>query len=183
MTYYFRCRVQNESLHSQSRFRDLQRISRGKLDRLLRTTTEFTLCALDRYGLRDHLPARPTLTPLIRFLYIGSHICSTLPSEPVLRRRPCASISLHPYQVVKRTYTFKLSNMLGTQKKGAELIRAVFQKVGTTRTCFHPLRAQDHRWLRDSPAAPAWPFRPLHGAWRAVRHAFRVVRQESFRSR
>src|SRR5579859_110224 len=113
----FRCRVQNGSLHPQSRFRDLQRISRGKLDRLLRATTEFTLCVFDRYGLRDHLPARPTLTPQIRFLYIGSRICSTLPSDPASRRRPCALLSLHLYQVVKRTLTFELSSMLGIQKK------------------------------------------------------------------
>jgi hypothetical protein len=32
-------------------------------DRFPRATTEFTLCVLDRYGLRDHWPARPTLTP------------------------------------------------------------------------------------------------------------------------
>ena len=113
----FRCRAQNESLHSQSHFRDPQRISRGKLDRLLRATTEFTPCAFDRYGLRDHVPARPTLTPQIQFLYIGSRICSTLFSDSALRRRPCASLSLHLYQVVKRTLTFKLSNMLGTHKK------------------------------------------------------------------
>jgi hypothetical protein len=37
------------------------------------------------YGLRDHWPARPTLTPQIQFLYIGSRICSTLPSDPALR--------------------------------------------------------------------------------------------------
>jgi hypothetical protein len=36
-----------------------------------------------------------------------------------LTTTPCASLSLHLYQVVKRTFTFKLSNMLGTQKKGA----------------------------------------------------------------
>src|SRR5271168_1483129 len=30
--------------------------------------------------------------PLIRFLYIGSHLCSTLLSDPASRRRPCASL-------------------------------------------------------------------------------------------
>ena len=62
-------------------------------------------------------PLAPTLTPQIRFLYIGSRICSTLPSDSASRRRPCALLSLHLYQVVKRILTFKLSNMLGTQKK------------------------------------------------------------------
>src|SRR5947209_15647948 len=95
----------------------MQQISRDKFDRFPRSTTEFTLCALDRNGLCDPWPARPTLTPQIRFLYIGSRFCSTLPSDPASRRRPCASLSLHLYQVVKRTCTSKLSNMLGTQNK------------------------------------------------------------------
>ena len=56
--------------------------------------------------------------PHIRFLFIGSRVCSTLPSDPASRRRPCASLSLHPHQVVKRTFTSKLSNMLGVQAKG-----------------------------------------------------------------
>ena len=41
------------------RFRDKRQISRGKFDRLPRTTAGFTTCALDGYGLRCHLPARP----------------------------------------------------------------------------------------------------------------------------
>src|SRR5215471_7753769 len=120
--YYARGRLllqdQDELLHPPSRFRDMQQISRDKFDCFLRATTEFTLCVLARYGLRDHWPARPTLTPPIRFLYIGSRICSTLPSDPASRRRPCASLSLLLYQDVKRTFTSKLSNMLGVPKKG-----------------------------------------------------------------
>src|SRR5208282_1612174 len=53
----------------------------------------------------------------IRFLFIGSRLCSTLLSDPASRRRPCASLSLHLHQVVKRTFTSKLSNMLGTLKE------------------------------------------------------------------
>ena len=63
--------------------------------------------------------------PQIRFLYIGSRfwptllwstlLWSTLLSDPASRRRPCASLSLRLHQPVKRTFTFKLSNMLGTQ--------------------------------------------------------------------
>jgi len=30
--------------------------------------------------------------PQIRFLYIGSYVCSTLLSDPASRRRPCASL-------------------------------------------------------------------------------------------
>ena len=62
--------------------------------------------------------------PLIRFLYIGSCVCSTLLSDPASRRRPCASLSLHLHQVVKRTFTSELSNMLGTQRKGAPTVPA-----------------------------------------------------------
>ena len=36
--------------------------------------------------------------PRIRFLFIGSRLCSTLPSDPASRRRPCASLILHRHQ-------------------------------------------------------------------------------------
>src|SRR5205807_10327819 len=67
---------------------DTGQISRGKLNRLRCTTAGSTLRALDGYGLRDTLPARPALTPRIRFLFIGSHLCFTLPSDPASRRQP-----------------------------------------------------------------------------------------------
>jgi hypothetical protein len=66
-------------------------------------------------GFAIHCPLARHGMPLIRFLYIGSCVCSTLLSDPASRRRPCASLSLHLHQVVKRTFTSKLSNMLGTQ--------------------------------------------------------------------
>src|SRR5208282_5751213 len=59
--------------------------------------------------------------PHIRFLFIGSRVCSTLLSDPASRRRRCASLSLHLHQVVKRTFTSKLSNMLGTRKCTVDL--------------------------------------------------------------
>src|SRR5208282_802781 len=58
----------------------------------------------------------PAVGLFIRFLFIGSRLCSTLLSDPASRRRPCASLSLHLHQVVKRTFTSQLSNMLGTPK-------------------------------------------------------------------
>src|ERR1035441_826324 len=57
--------------------------------------------------------------PQIRFLYIGSYVCSTLLSDPPSPERPCASLLLHLHQVVEGTFTPELSNMLGTQTKGA----------------------------------------------------------------
>ena len=59
--------------------------------------------------------------PLIRFLYIGSCVYSTLLSHLASRRRRCASLSLHLHQVVKRTFTFELSNMPGTHAKSRQL--------------------------------------------------------------
>jgi hypothetical protein len=55
--------------------------------------------------------------PPIQFLSIGSRVCSTLLSDFASRLGPCASLSLHLHQAVKRTFTSKLANMLGTQKK------------------------------------------------------------------
>src|SRR6266576_7244785 len=46
--------------------------------------------------------------PHIRFLYIGSRLCSALLSGLASRRvlfHPCASLSLHVHHVVKRIYT------------------------------------------------------------------------------
>jgi len=37
--------------------------------------------------------------PRIRFLFIGSRLCSALPSDPASRRRPCALLTLHLHQV------------------------------------------------------------------------------------
>src|SRR5260370_18295972 len=67
---------------------DTGQISRGKLNRLRCTTAGSTLRALDGYGLRDPLPARPALAPRIRFLFIGSHLFFPLPSNPPSRRLP-----------------------------------------------------------------------------------------------
>src|SRR5215469_7745594 len=58
--------------------------------------------------------------PPLRFLFIGSHLCSTLLSGPASRRvgfYPGASLSLHLHHVVNRTFTSQLSNMVGTQNK------------------------------------------------------------------
>src|SRR5262249_51906310 len=74
----------------------------------------------------DFMGASPLVRhrmPRIWFLYIGSYVCSTLLSDPASRRRPCASLSLHLHQVVKRTFTFELSNMLGTLAVGISVAR------------------------------------------------------------
>ena len=76
MTYYASadfCPVAT-SRSSQSLYSDAEQTSRGKFNRLQCTTAESTLRVLDEYGLCDVLPARPTLAPLIRFLFIGPHL-------------------------------------------------------------------------------------------------------------
>ena len=49
--------------------------------------------------------ARPPLTPRYPVRVPGSRVCSTLPSDPASRRRPCASLTLHLHQVESKTFT------------------------------------------------------------------------------
>lgn len=56
--------------------------------------------------------------PHIRFLFVRSWLCSTLPSDPASRRRPCASLVLRHHQAGRGTFTPKLLCMPGTQRKG-----------------------------------------------------------------
>jgi hypothetical protein len=56
-----------------------------------------------------------TVGLFIRFWFIGSRLCVAL-LQTRLATTPCASLSLHLHQVVKRTFTFKLPTMLGTQE-------------------------------------------------------------------
>src|ERR1039458_9129044 len=67
---------------------------------------------------------------VIRFLFIGSRLCSTLLSYPASRRRPCALLSLHLHQVVKRTSTSKLSIMLGTQANRGSDVASPARRFG-----------------------------------------------------
>src|SRR5438270_296732 len=69
------------------------------------TTAASTLCALDGYGLRHLALARPPLTPLMRFLFIGSHLCATLPPDLASRQMPLRFAILHLHQVECGTCT------------------------------------------------------------------------------
>ena len=57
---------------------------------------------------------RPAL-PRIRFLFVRSRLCSTLPSDGPSRFRPCASLVLHLHQVAQGTFTPGTPGMPGTQ--------------------------------------------------------------------
>src|SRR5262245_23642898 len=63
---------------------------------------------------------RPAL-PRIRFLFVGSRLCSTLPSDGPSRFRPCALLVLHLHQVAQGTFTPKLSDMSDIQDAARRL--------------------------------------------------------------
>src|SRR5438477_6140015 len=96
----------------------MQQISRGKFNRLPRTTAGFTTSALMDVGFAISCSLARHRRPQIQFLFIGSRVCSALLSDLASRLSPCASLSLRLHQAVKRTFTSKLSNLLGTQQKG-----------------------------------------------------------------
>ena len=54
--------------------------------------------------------------PLIRFLFVGSRVCSTLPSDGPSRDLicPCALLALRLHQAVQGTFTPRLLNMPDT---------------------------------------------------------------------
>jgi hypothetical protein len=56
---------------------------------------------------------RPGL-PHIRFPFVGSRFCSTLPSDGPSRFRPCALLVLHLHQVAQGTCTPRTPDMPGT---------------------------------------------------------------------
>ena len=104
---------------------------------------------------------RPGL-PQIRFLFVRSRLCSTLPSDPASRRRPCASLALHLHQVVQGTCTLRLSNMLGTR-----LNRSAVGKTQVSFTVRRPQRLAPPTptSLRACTDAPCRAILRLGGAW------------------
>jgi hypothetical protein len=85
--------------------------------------------------------------------------CSTLPRDPTSRRRPCASLSLHLYQVVKRTYTSKLSTPARrTANKKGPLRGPILLQPRTRRKCavVSCLLAAYLRALRLPRTLPRW---------------------------
>jgi len=87
------CPAIRSPLGSLSRVATTQeQTSWGNSSRLPRAIAGSTLPVLDEYGLRKAGPARPTLVPHIRFLFIDSRFCSALLSDPPSPERPCASL-------------------------------------------------------------------------------------------
>src|SRR6202795_1612918 len=96
----------------------MQQISRGKFDRLPTQPPDLPPVPLMDVGFAITCSLARHRRPQIQFLSIGSRVCSTLLSGLASRLGPCASLSLHVHHAVKRTFTSKLSNMLGTHEKG-----------------------------------------------------------------
>ncbi len=84
----------------QSGCRDMAEISRGKIAFILnRTPAGFTTPALDGSGLRDsHARSSRRWASLYGCCPSGRAFCTTLVSDPGLRRRPCAALILRRRQ-------------------------------------------------------------------------------------
>lgn len=80
------------SLHPQSGFPDKRQISRGKLHRLPQQPSDSQPVPLMDMGFAVSCQLARHRMPPIRFLYIGSYVCSTLLSDPRSLERPCASL-------------------------------------------------------------------------------------------
>src|SRR5208337_4128105 len=91
----------SEGLATPSVPKDAEQISWGKFISLPRTPAGFTVKVLDGYGLRDRLPARPTLTASISGCCssgrdFAPHFLQTVPRGSALVLHSCfTSIRLH----------------------------------------------------------------------------------------
>jgi hypothetical protein len=94
--------------------RDMQQIFRGKFTVFRTQPPNVQPMPLTDMRFSVQCPLAPYRMPPIRFLYIGSYVCSTLSSDPTSRWRPCASQLLHIHRVVAGTFTPNLSCMPGT---------------------------------------------------------------------
>src|SRR4051794_4147345 len=98
---------------------------------------------------------RPAL-PRIRFLFVGSRFCSTLPSDGSSRFRPCASLVLHLHQVAQGTFTPRLLDMPSTQEAAGCARRDALDKQLEARgLCFAYVRSRSGGL--DSIWRPCWP--------------------------
>src|ERR1019366_6414105 len=110
------CPAVRPPFDSLSRRSDAEQISWGKFSRLLCTAAESTLRTLDGYGLRGKLPARPALTPCIRFfVHRLAHLIHASFRPRLAAVALASSLGLHLHQVGRRTCTSKLLNMPSTQ--------------------------------------------------------------------
>ena len=109
----------------QSRFRDAQRISRGKFDRLPLATAGFTTSALDGYDLRCHWPARPApyaSDPVHVHRFLRLLHASSGPHLPMTSFRFAIA---SPPSGSEGDFHLELLNMLGTPKRKGRIAPAL----------------------------------------------------------
>src|ERR1022692_3955112 len=138
------CPAVRPPFDSLSRRSDAEQISWGKFSRLLCTAAESTLRTLDGYGLRGKLPARPALTPCIRFfVHRLAHLIHASFRPRLAAVALASSLGLHLHQVGRRTCTSKLLNMPSTQQsrwRGGRFAWRLFSFSPVPTTCpFKPV--------------------------------------------
>src|ERR1039458_1955231 len=125
------CPAVRPPFDSLSRPSDTEQISWGKLSRLLCTAAESTLRTLDGYGLRGKLPARPALTPCIRFfVHRLAHLLYASFRPHLAAVALAFSLALHLHQVGRGTCTPKLLSMPSTQLNRFAVFRSEKRRVG-----------------------------------------------------
>ena len=148
-----------------SRLGTRHRASPGKLGRLPRTPAGSTNLALMDMDFAIRCPlVRPSL-PHIRFLFVRSRFCSTLPSDTTSRGCPCALLILHLHQVGWKTFTSQLPSMLGTQRgrgKPAPSVTEATKWFGPGLTSGAATARQCANGLFTPPAATSRPSRRRH---------------------
>src|SRR5262249_54717468 len=100
---------------------------------------------------------RPAL-PHIRFLFVGSRLCSTLPSDSPSQFCPCALLVLHLHQVAQGTFTPKLSDMSDTQTAARRLRRWPVASLDCGCARRHP---EPRSGRRNGPRGRTKKLRPL----------------------
>jgi hypothetical protein len=77
--------------------------------------------SIPRFPADDSVPSiealGASLLPSSMKANVSWFLCRLSSMSHAARSRPCGELSLHLHQVVKGTFTPKLSNMLGTQKR------------------------------------------------------------------
>ncbi len=79
--------------------------------------------------------------PCIRFLFIGSRLCSTLLSDPPSPERPCASLPFTSIRLGRGLSPRQSSNMLGTQKIRGERRESLTASLASRRVSCPRTRA------------------------------------------
>jgi hypothetical protein len=87
--------------------------------------------------------------PQIQFLSIGPYLCSTLPSDPASRRRPCASLPFTSIRLGRDSHPLAVEHARRTTK-GARLKAAATLRIGTAESQDESRSSAIHKVKRRS---------------------------------